>query len=80
MSYIATSEDIQIIKQKTKEVYIKLELLNKNYKTIESLEGNLISDNLNVDSKSKQRRSYSASLYVTDSSFIIGEDRKVWID
>ena len=30
MSYIATSEDIQIIKQKTKEVYIKLELLNKN--------------------------------------------------
>ena len=80
MSYIATSEDMQIVKQKTKEVYIKLELLNKNYKTIESLEGNLISDNLNVDSKSKQRRSYSASLYVTDSSFIIGEDRKVWID
>lgn len=40
MSYIATSEDIQIVKQKTKEVYIKLELLNKNYKTIESLEGN----------------------------------------
>ena len=80
MAYIPTNEDIQMIKQKTKDVYVKLELLNKKFKTIESLEGNLISDNLSVDSESKQRRTYTLSLHVTDSSFLIGSDRKIWID
>lgn len=80
MSYSPTQEDINIIKQQQKEVVVKVELLNKNFKILESLEGNLISDNLNIDSESKQRRSYRCNLHVTDASFMVGNDKKIWID
>lgn len=78
--YSPTQEDINIIKQQTKSVYIKIDLLNKQFKILDSIQGNLISDSLNCDSESKQRRSYTCELYVSDSSFLIGEDKKIWID
>lgn len=80
MSYSPTQEDIQLIRQQEKVVFVKVELLNKNFKTLEKLEGNLVSDNLSVDSESKQRRSYTCDLVVTDASFLIGNDKKIWID
>lgn len=80
MAYYPTQEDIQILKQQSKEIYVKVDLLNRGLKTLESLQANLVSDNLNVDSESKQRRTYSCDLYVTDSTFLIGEDKKIWID
>lgn len=80
MYYSPTQDDIRIIKQRDKTIYIKVELLNKQFKILESLEGNLISDNLSVDRASKQRRSYSCTIHVTDSSFLVGSDKKIWID
>lgn len=80
MAYSPTQEDINLVKQQQKEITIKVELLNKKFKILESIEGNLVSDNLNIDSESKQRRSYSCNLVVTDSTFLLGEDKKVWID
>lgn len=80
MYYSPTQEDIAIIKQTEKDVYIKIELLNKQFKILESIQGNLVSDNINVDSESKQRRSYNCELYVTDASFLIGANKKIWID
>lgn len=78
--YSPTQADIAIIKQTEKDVYIKIDLLNKQFKILESLQGNLISDSLNVDSGSKQRRSYNCEMHVTDASFLIGDDKKIWID
>lgn len=80
MNYTPTQQDIKIIKQITKTVFIKVELLNKQMKILDVIQGNLISDNLNVDSESKQRRTYSCELYITDTSFLLGEDKKIWID
>ena len=80
MYYSPTQDDLNLIKQQTKDVFIKINLLDYTYKILDSLEGNLISDNLNVDSQSKQRRIYSCEMYVSDPSFLVGSDRKVWIN
>ena len=80
MAYIVSQTDIQTIQQHEKEVYVKIDLLNKKFQTIDSLTGNLINDNLNVSSESKQRRTYSCDLVLTDASFLIGYDKKIWID
>lgn len=80
MYYSPTQEDISIIKQTEKDIYIKIELLNRQFKILESLEGNLINDNLSVDSESKQRRTYNCEMHVTDASFLIGNNKKIWID
>lgn len=59
MYYYPTQEDMRIIKQQSKNVFLKIELLNKNFKIIDSIYGNLISDSLTVDSEAKQRRAWS---------------------
>lgn len=80
MYYTPTQEDFNLVKQHTKDVYIKVNLLNKQFKILDSFDGNLLSDSLNVDSKSKQRRTYSCELQVINPSFFVGSDKKIWID
>lgn len=80
MYYSPTQEDIRIVKQRDKTLFLKVELLNKQFKILESLEGNLISDNLSVNRDSKQRRTYNCEMHITDASFLVGSDKKVWID
>ena len=80
MYYSPTQSDIGIIKQTEKEIFVKIELLNRQFKILESLQGSLISDSLNVDSGSKQRRTYSCEMQISDASFFIGNDKKIWID
>lgn len=80
MSYTVTQADLDILRQGIQEVFVKVELLNSNFKILESLTGNIVDDTYSVDSESTQRRSYKATLVVTDSTFEIGKDKKVWMD
>lgn len=80
MAYAATQNDINLLRQGSQEVYLKVELLNKNFKVLDSLEGVIINDNFSVNSDSAQRRSYTCDILLTDSSFTIGKDRKIWFD
>ena len=80
MNNTPNTSDLRLIRQTPKDVFVKIELLNKQFKILESLNTNLISDNLSIDSESKQRRTYSCSLHVTDSTFVIGENKKIWLD
>ena len=57
-----------------------MELLNKDLRVIDYLEGNLISDNISISADSDIRRTYNFEIAVSDSSFIIGEDKKIWFD
>ena len=79
-TYNITAEDMYLLKQSTKELYSKVELLNSEFKIVDQLEGNLISDDLSVSSDSSVRRTYNCSLFVTDSTFEIARDTKIWID
>lgn len=80
MAYYPTQQDILLLRQKNKDVYTKIELLNKNYKVIDVIVGNLIDDSFKIDSSSVQRRQYSCDLHVLDSTLRIGDDKRIWLD
>ena len=80
MGYEITQTDLSLLKQGTQEIYLKVELLNSNFKILDSLEGQIINDNYSQDNESIQRRSYTFDLVVLNSSFVIGRDKKIWID
>lgn len=80
MGYEVTQTDLSLLKQGTQEIYLKVELLNSKFKILDSLEGQIISDSYSQDNESIQRRSYSFDLAVLNSSFVIGQDKKIWID
>nr|WP_024835386.1 DUF5048 domain-containing protein [Clostridium sp. 12(A)] len=72
--------DLSLLRQGTQEIYLKVELLNSNMKILDSLDGQIINDNYSQDNESIQRRSYNFDLIVLSSSFIIGKDKKIWLD
>lgn len=80
MSYNPQQKDLEILRQSDRRVYSKIELLNKDFKTVGKLEGELIDDSYSIDSDSDIRTTYNLTLVVKDSSFLIGNDKKIWFD
>lgn len=80
MSYNYTQEDIDLIYQNKLNLYIKIDLLNENFQIVENLQGELIDGNYVVDAESDIRRNIDLTLFVKDSSFLIGQDTKIWLD
>ena len=60
--------------------YIRLELLNFQYQTVDTVEGVCTSGSFTIDANSDIRRTGSVVLVVTDSSFEVSESGKVWLD
>lgn len=77
-NHIVTQKDIEILMQSDKVLFYKLELLNADMKILDLIEGNLISDQLSIDSSSDVRRTYSCEMFVEDSTFNISNDSKIW--
>jgi len=77
---IITQTDKNIVNQSTKDLSIIVELLNSDFKVIDYIEGKLISDSFSIDANSAIRRTYSMELLVTDSSMLIGYDKRIWMD
>lgn len=72
--------DIDLLRQSNRQTYVKLELLNKKWQTLDELSGEAMEDNWSINADSDMRRSFSVSLVVKDSTFTIGKDNKVWLD
>lgn len=75
-----TQRDKNIVNQNIKDLTATLEILNRDFKVIDTIEGNLISDSFSVDANSNVRRTYSAELLVTDNSMIVDEESRIWMD
>ena len=75
---MVTQNDINLLLQPTKEIHYKLEILDSNFRKIDSIEGNLISDSLSISSDSNMRRTYNCELLVTNNKFLIGKDKYIW--
>lgn len=80
MAYYPTQSDLDLLFQESKKIYSKVELLNRDYLIVGSLEGQLLSDSFNIDASSSIRRTYNCRLQVSDSSFYVGADKKIWFD
>lgn len=79
-SYVVQQQDIDILRQKTRTIYIKIELLNHKMQTVNVIEGQVFSDNLSIDGESAVRRTYSCDIVVNDETFKIGKDKNIWAD
>lgn len=80
MAFEPQQIDIDILKSGNIQKYFKLEILNRSYKIQDVITGNLVSDSFTIDAESDIRRAYSCDLVVTDSSFYVGSDTKIWMD
>ena len=69
MKYNILQQDIEILKQSSKELYAKVELLNRNKKILTSIEGNLISDSISIDALSDIRRTYSCEIKYSNENW-----------
>ena len=75
-----TQNDYNIIKQRINERYIKINILDFQYRTVDEISGNMLSCSVQCDADSDLRRSCSVSLVVRDNSFDIQSGGKIWLD
>lgn len=75
-----TQAQRDIIYQSDWVLHSKVEILNRNFKIINYVEGNLLDDKYSIDADSDMRRTYDCSLAVTDASFILDQNSWVWLD
>ncbi|MBR0596969.1 DUF5048 domain-containing protein [Sinanaerobacter chloroacetimidivorans] len=80
MSYQPTQNDLRVFRQSDHIIYIKLELLDKNYKVIDNLQGEMIDGSHTEDSESDIRNTASISFILKDASYLTGNHRKIWLD
>lgn len=66
--------------QNIQDRYVRLELLNYKYQTVDRIEGVCTGGSIAIDANSDVRRTGSVTLVVTDSSFQVGADTKIWLD
>ena len=80
MNNIVRQKDIEVLMQSDKTLFYKLELLNKDMKVLDCIEGNLVDDNLSISRESDIRRTYSCTMHVSYSTFDIGYGKRFFYD
>lgn len=80
MAWNISQDDYNVLKQNNITKYIRLEILDFEYKVVDEISGNLVSMSVNIDAESDLRRSCSCTLVVNDSSFNVEAGSKIWLD
>ena len=75
-----TSNQFNTSLQNIQSRYIKLELLNYQFQTVDNIEGVCTGGSISIDANSDVRRTGSVELVVTDSSFEVASGGKIWLD
>lgn len=76
-----TQEEYNVTKQKYRNLYAKIDILNYNFQIVGTLLGSVVGNpSFSNDSTSDVRRTCSIQLYPKDSSFDIKQGGKIWID
>lgn len=70
----------QMTKANSRRIKLRVDLLSFSFNVIGSLEGNVTEGGIKIDANADIRRVANLTLVVTDSSFDIGEDKKIWLD
>ena len=79
-NYIVRQKDIEVLMQSDKTLFYKLELLNKDMKIIDYVDGVLISDSISISADSDVRRTYNCTMHVENSTFNLNRESKIWFD
>ena len=68
--YSITQEDIRLLKQREKEIYVKIEVKDKDFKTLDEVSGVCTSFSYDISSDSGIRRSANLSVYIKEDKFM----------
>lgn len=77
--YIATAEDLQLLKQSVKNIYSRIELLNENFTVIDEIHGYATAGNINVNADSDIRRTCTLTLVLANKDILRGKDKLIWL-
>lgn len=80
MANIITQAQYNTTQQTIRDTYLKINLLDFNYLTVDTIEGNVISGSVQINSDSDIRRTCDISIVVTNSSFDVAPGGKIWLD
>lgn len=75
-----TASELNVTRQKIQNKFVKIELLNSDFQTIDMLEGVCLNGSTSVDANSDMRRSATLKFVVIDSSFEVNSNSKIWLD
>lgn len=75
-----TQNDYNIVKQRNVERYLKVDLLDFNYNTVDEISGNLVGCSIQCNADSDLRRSCSVSLVVLNKTFDIHPGGRIFLD
>ena len=75
-----SASELNVVRQKYQNRYMKIELLNSDFVVVDSLEGVTLNGSINVDANSDMRRSATLKFVITDSSFEVESGGKIWLD
>ena len=70
----------QMTKSSYRRIKLRVDLLSFSFQVVGNIEGNVESGSITIDANADIRRVANVSIVVTDSSFEIAEDRKIWLD
>lgn len=71
---------IRALKQNIQSRYIRVELLNEQYQTIENLSGIATGGNITIDASADVRRTGNITMVVQQSSFEVNPSGSIWLD
>ena len=75
-----TEAEYRAFSQRIQKRFVKIELLNFSFQTVEYLEGICITGNIAINANSDMRRSGNISLVINDSTFEVEPGGKIWLD
>ena len=75
-----TQAQYNTAKQSQRNISIRINLLNFSKQIIDSIEGQVISGSLTSDANSNMRNTCDIQMVVTDSSFNVESEGKIWMD
>lgn len=75
-----TQDQYLVVKQRSKNILIKINLLNFNLQVVDSIEGNIISGTLTINANSDIRRTCDISMVVKKNTYKIEAGGQIWLD
>ena len=72
--------DIDLLRQRAKTIYTRIQLLNDNMSVIDEIDGAFIDGSVSIDSGSDIRRTFDGTILVKDKSYMTAETSRIWLD
>lgn len=80
MAVIPTQTDYDLVQMKVRNLRVKVDVLNFNFQTVNSLQGYVTDGSISIDATSDIRRTCNLTLAIEKSEKIISPEGELWLD